>query len=53
MGTSLSCCGDVFTCCRKHGNADAVYSNNQKYGVGRDLDDAVLAATNKNMDEEG
>ena len=53
MGNSLSGAGDVFTCMRKHENAGAVSSNMQKFGVGQDLDDAVLAATNKSINEDG
>ena len=51
MGNNgLACIGDTFTCMRRHENAQAVQSSsNQKFGVGRDLDDAVLAATNKNI----
>ena len=46
MGASL---GDVFTCLRKHENAAAVSSGPNRMGLGRDLDDAVLAATNHNI----
>lgn len=53
MGNSLSGAGDVFTCMRKHENAAAVESQKQKFGVGQDLDDAVLAATNKSINEDG
>lgn len=52
MGCSLARAGDVCTCMRKHENAGAV-SSMQKFGVGQDLDDAVLAATNKNISEDG
>ena len=46
MGT---CVGDTFTCGRKHENAAAVQSGTGKLGMGRDLDDAVLAATNRGL----
>lgn len=44
MGASV---GDTFTCFRKHENAGAVQSGNSRMGLGRDLDDAVLVATNR------
>ena len=47
MGTAL---GDNFTCLRKHENAEAVQAGSSKMGQGRDLDDAVLAATNRMME---
>lgn len=34
---------------RKHENAGAVQSGTSKMGMGRDLDDAVLAATNRSI----
>lgn len=46
MGASL---GDTFTCFRKHENAGAVQSGSGRLGLGRDLDDAVLAATNRSI----
>ena len=46
MGASV---GDTFTCFRKHENAAAVQSGTSKMGMGRDLDDAVLAATNRSI----
>ena len=46
MGTAL---GDNFTCFRKHENAEAVQSGASRLGMGRDLDDAVLAAQNRVM----
>jgi hypothetical protein len=46
MGASL---GDTFTCFRKHENAAAVQSGTGRLGMGRDLDDAVLAATNRSI----
>ena len=54
MGNSNSSAsvGDLFTCFRRHQNMDAVHSSNMKFGVGHDLDDAVLAATNKSIDRE-
>lgn len=39
--------GDVFTCCRKHHEVDAVKGT---MSGGRDLDDAVLAAVNKSIE---
>eukprot|EP00347_Sterkiella_histriomuscorum_P017569 403348833 len=47
MGAAI---GDTFTCCRKHQNTGAISATNQRFGVGKDLDDAVLAATNRNID---
>ena len=44
MGTAL---GDNMTCMRKHENAEAVQSGASRLGTGRDLDDAVLAASNR------
>jgi len=35
------------TCMRKHENAEAVQSGSSRLGTGRDLDDAVLAASNR------
>jgi len=49
MGGALSATGDIFTCMRKHENQEAVQSNMQKFGVGQDLDEAVLAATNRSI----
>ena len=46
MGASV---GDTFTCFRKHENAGAVQSGTGRLGMGRDLDDAVLAATNRSI----
>ena len=46
MGASI---GDTFTCFRKHENAGAVQSGTGRLGMGRDLDDAVLAATNRSI----
>lgn len=43
MGASI---GDTFSCCRKHSNTKSITSTNQKFGIGKDLDEAVLAATN-------
>jgi len=48
MGAAI---GDTFTCFRKHENAGAVSSGASKMGMGRDLDDAVLAATNRVMNQ--
>lgn len=44
--------GDTFTCFRSHENQAAVHGGNGKLGTGRDLDDAVLAATNKSISNE-
>lgn len=41
--------GDTFSCFRSHENQGAVQSGASRMGVGRDLDDAVLAATNRNI----
>lgn len=46
MGATV---GDTFTCFRKHENAGSVQSGTGKLGMGRDLDDAVLAATNRSI----
>ena len=51
MGNIATGIGDAMTCMRKHENADAVRSSNRPLGIGRDLDDAVLAATNKSIEE--
>jgi hypothetical protein len=51
--TAATALGDTFTCFRKHENQGSVVSGGGKMGVGRDLDDAVLAATNKNIANEG
>lgn len=53
MGGTLAKTGDVFTCLRKHENAEAIHSTIQKFGVGQDLDEAVLAATNQAINNEG
>ena len=50
MGNAATVVGDNLTCFRKHENADAVMSGAGKMGMGRDLDDAVLAATNKTLE---
>ena len=52
MGGGLAKCGDAFTCMRKHENTGAV-GNTVKYGAGKDIDDAVLAATNNSLNEQG
>ena len=46
MGAAI---GDTFSCCRKHQNTNSISASNQKFGIGRDLDEAVLAATNLNV----
>lgn len=51
MGNIATGLGDAMTCMRKHENADAVRSSNRPLGIGRDLDDAVLAATNKSIEQ--
>lgn len=40
--------GDVFTCCRKHNDVNAVQA---VMAGGRDLDEAVLAAVNKSISQ--
>ena len=50
MGNSLTAAGDTLTCFRKHHNTQAIYQGDQRFGIGRDLDDAVLAATNHYLD---
>ena len=50
MGNSATVMGDTFTCFRKHENQEAVQSGLSRMGQGRDLDDAVLAATNRSID---
>lgn len=47
----MSGAGDVFTCFRKHENSEAVSNTMQRFGVGQDIDDAVLAATNKSINQ--
>ena len=42
--------GDACTCFRAHENQGSVQSQTSKMGVGRDLDEAVLAATNKGLE---
>ena len=50
MGNAATAIGDNLTCFRKHENQGAVMSGAGKMGMGRDLDDAVLAATNKTLE---
>ena len=50
MGNAAVSLGDNFTCFRKHENQGAVASGSSRMGMGKDLDDAVLAATNKNIE---
>ena len=45
MGTAI---GDNLSCMRSHQNAGAVHGGGIQ-GVGRDLDDAVLAAVNQSI----
>lgn len=49
MGNAATAMGDIFSCMRKHENAGAVRATQSNFSVGRDLDDAVLAATNKSI----
>ena len=50
MGNAAAHLGDNLTCFRKHENQGAVGSGASRMGMGKDLDDAVLAATNKNIE---
>ena len=50
MGNAATAIGDNLTCFRKHENQGAVMSGAGRMGMGRDLDDAVLAATNKSIE---
>lgn len=52
MGNAATAVGDNLTCFRKHENAEAVQSGASRMGMGRDLDDAVLAATNKTIEAQ-
>ncbi len=52
MGAASSC-GDVFVCNRKHENPDELFATATKFDYGKDIDDAVLAATNKSISQEG
>ena len=49
MGGVFTKAGDVVTVGRKHENAGAISSSSKKFGIGQDLDDAVLAATNQSI----
>ena len=51
MGNCCASLGDAFKCCRKHSNAQAIMNNGKANAIGRDLDDAVLAATNQTINE--
>lgn len=52
MGNTVTTAvGDTFTCFRSHENQAAVHAGG-KMGLGRDLDDAVLAATNQSMSND-
>lgn len=51
MGNAATTMGDTFTCFRSHENQGAVTSG-ARLGMGRDLDDAVLAATNKSLSNQ-
>jgi len=46
---NMAAVGDILSCFRKHQNGEAVRSSNKVMGIGRDIDDAVLAATNKSI----
>ena len=50
MGNAATAIGDNLTGFRKHENQGAVMSGAGRMGMGRDLDDAVLAATNKSIE---
>ena len=52
MGGSAAKAGDAFACFRAHSNKGAVSTTTQKFGAGRDLDDAVIAATNKSINND-
>ena len=49
MGNMATGVGDALSCFRKHSNSEAIRSSNKVMGIGRDIDDAVLAATNKSI----
>ena len=49
MGAAASGCGDVFVCNRKHENPDELHATTNRFNFGKDIDDAVLAATNKSI----
>lgn len=51
MGAAATNCGDQFSCFRKHENADAVRTDALNLGLGRDLNEAVLASLNKGLDQ--
>jgi hypothetical protein len=51
MGNCCAIMGDAFKCCRKHSNVRAIMNNGQANALGRDLNDAVLAATNQTIME--
>lgn len=52
MGNCCALVGDAFRCCTtKHPNQIAVVNNGVASAIGRDLDDAVLAATNQTIME--
>jgi RES domain-containing protein len=52
MGNTIAtAAGDTLTCFRSHENQDAV-SRGAAIGSGRDIDDAVLAATDNVIDAQ-
>ena len=53
MGLTLAGCGDILTCTRNHENATAVHASNDMFGNGKDINDAVLAATNLEGNNDG
>ena len=52
MGNAATVIGDQLTCFRTHENQDSI-SRGIAVGTGRDLDDAVLAATNNAIQGAG
>jgi len=52
MGNCCALVGDAFRCCStRHPNAKAIMNNGLSSAIGRDIDDAVLAATNQTIME--
>ena len=49
MGNALTSLGDSCTCLRTHQNKGAVQAGSNGIRVGRDLDEAVLAAVNQSI----
>ena len=50
MGAAATGCGDQFSCLRKHENAGAVSTGGASMGLGRDLNEAVMASLNKGLE---